>query len=134
MALRRRLCGGTPHLERRRSMKPRNGSTKWLALAAVGVGMIGATATAAGALHEHHRGMWKQHVSARIDEALDAAAATPAQRSAIRVARDRMFVALEATHQDHQRGQAPPGLRPGAQRRAGLLQALALFEADQLDG
>ncbi len=65
-----------------------------------------------------HAGMMRRMVSAALDEALDQANVTPAQRSAIHASRDRAFAAVAADRPD---------------RRAHRDQVLALFESDQLD-
>jgi Spy/CpxP family protein refolding chaperone len=62
--------------------------------------------------------MMKRMVSAALDEALDQAAATAEQRSAIHASRDRAFAALEAQRPD---------------RHAHREQVLALFEGDRID-
>ena len=63
-------------------------------------------------------GMMKRMISAALDEAIDQAAVTPDQRTAIYASRDRAFAALDAQRVD-----------PHAQRD----RVLALFEADQID-
>ena len=68
--------------------------------------------------HGRHGWMMKRMVSAALDEALDQARVTPAQRTAVHASRDRAFAALEANAPD---------------RTAHREQVLALFEADQID-
>jgi periplasmic protein CpxP/Spy len=68
--------------------------------------------------HGMHGRIMRRMVSAALDEALDQASVTPPQRAAIYASRDRAFAAVEAQHPD-----------PRAQRE----QALALFEAEQID-
>jgi len=60
----------------------------------------------------------KRFVTSMIDDALDAAQVTPAQRTTIYEARDRAFAAVEAHRND---------------RRTRMEQGLALFEGDRLD-
>ncbi|MGH7302502.1 MAG: periplasmic heavy metal sensor [Candidatus Rokuibacteriota bacterium] len=79
--------------------------------------LIGAGAVAVGAHAGRHHVM-KRFVSSMIDDALDAAQVTPAQRPTIHQARDRAFAAVETHRKD---------------RRMRLEQGLALFEADRLD-
>jgi Spy/CpxP family protein refolding chaperone len=62
--------------------------------------------------------MMKRVVAAAIDDALDQASVTPAQRTAIHAARDRVFAAFEQQHQA---------------RGARMDDLLRLFEADQID-
>jgi Spy/CpxP family protein refolding chaperone len=87
-------------------------------IAAAGV----ATTLLAGAVvvgaHGGRHGVMKRFVSSMIDDALEAAQVTPAQRTTIHQARDRAFAAVEAHRKDR-------GLR--------LEQGLALFEGDRLD-
>src|SRR5262245_56921542 len=88
--------------------------------------LVGAVAAAviAGAAHAiagRHRGggSWmKAAVQAHIDEALDAAKATPAQRQAIAAARDHVFDTFAELHQD---------------RRTDFETALTLFSAEKID-
>ncbi len=68
---------------------------------------------------EHAAGGFLKHMaSQRIDAALDAAKVDEAQRATIHAARDRVFAAFEAGHQN-----------PGAR----IEEALALFGEDKLD-
>jgi Spy/CpxP family protein refolding chaperone len=60
----------------------------------------------------------KTMVERRIDDALDAAKATPEQRQAIAAARDHVFATFEETHGEHD---------------VDLERALSLLEADKLD-
>ena len=71
-----------------------------------------------GGPHGMHAGIMKRMVTAALDEALDQAAVTPEQRTAIYASRDRVFATLQAQRPDR-----------GAQRE----QVLALFEGDRLD-
>ena len=89
--------------------------------------LIGATiavATVVGArAYAHapggmHGSLMKRMVSAALDEALDQAAVTSQQRTAIYTSRDRAFAAFEANRPD---------------RMAQRDRVLALFEADHLD-
>jgi protein CpxP len=89
--------------------------------------LIGATIAVAGVVaaraYAHgpggmHAGMMKRMISAALDEALDQAAVTAQQRTAIYASRDRAFAALEANRPD---------------RMAQRDQVLALFEGDRLD-
>ena len=95
----------------------------WIGLAAVPVVAVltGAAAFTAWGHgpggHGRHGWMMKRMVSAALDEALDQAGVTPAQRTAVHASRDRAFAALEAD----------------TDRTAHREQILALFEADQID-
>jgi len=90
------------------------------------VGVLGATALAehAGGLGMHHqRGqMMRKHVAAFIEDALDAAKVTPAERAQVEAARDRAFAAIEKAHQGGK-----------GEHMAALNEAAALFEADKID-
>jgi hypothetical protein len=86
-----------------------------LAFIFLAVVALGATAIA-----RHRHQMMKEHISARIDDALEVAKATPAQRTSIYATRDQLFAALSATRANQERGPE-------------LDEALALFEADRLD-
>ena len=79
--------------------------------------LVGARAYAQGPGGKH-AGMMKRMVSAALDEALDQAAVSAQQRTAIYASRDRAFAALEANRPD---------------RIAQRDQVLALFEGDRLD-
>ena len=79
--------------------------------------LVGAGAVAVGA-HAGRGHMMKRFVSSMIDDALDAAQVTPAQRTTIHQARDRAFAAVETHRKD---------------RRIRLELGLALFEGDRLD-
>jgi Spy/CpxP family protein refolding chaperone len=88
-----------------------------VALAAVSLGAGGV------ALARHAGGGWgpermKAKVTERIDEALDVAKATPAQKTAVYAARDHVFATFEESHGDH---------------RAQMEKVLNLFEADKVD-
>jgi periplasmic protein CpxP/Spy len=75
--------------------------------------------TLAGArVYAQQHGHWKSRINARLDGALDAAKATPAQRQAILAARDHVFAAFEEGH---------------AARAGEMEEALRLFQADPLD-
>jgi Spy/CpxP family protein refolding chaperone len=87
-----------------------------LAVLAGGV-LTGAVALAFGGPPARH-GVMKRFVSATIDDALDQAKVTAAQRTAIHAARDRVFAAVEQHWQT---------------RGAGMEEALQLFVADQID-
>jgi len=91
--------------------------------ATVGVAaMVGARAyaQAPGGMHGGmmHAGIMKRVVSAALDEALDQAAVSAEQRTAIYASRDRAFAAVEANRPDR-----------STQRD----QVLALFESERLD-
>ena len=93
---------------------------RWLigSIAAVGLAVVGtASAVAVGGHHGRHA-LMKRFVSVAIDDALDAAKATPEQRARIRAATDRALAAVD-THM--------------ADRRARFGDVLAAFESDQLD-
>ena len=79
-----------------------------------------AAAGAVVAQERHHRGggFFRHHVNMRIEGALDAAKATPDQRVVIERARDKVFAAIEGSHQDKQ---------------AHMQKVMALFEADKID-
>jgi protein CpxP len=77
--------------------------------------LAGAVAVGAHAGRGH---VMKRFVSSMIDDALDAAQVTPAQRTTIHQARDRAFAAVEAHRKD---------------RRTRMEQGLALFEGDRID-
>src|SRR5689334_5022862 len=66
----------------------------------------------------HFGGFMRRHVNQRIEGALDAAKATAEQRATIEKARDRVFSALEGSHQG---------------RADHMKKVMALFEADQID-
>jgi len=85
--------------------------------AALSATLVGAGAVAVGAHGGRHYVM-KRVVASMIDDALDAAQVTPAQRATIHQARDRAFAAVETHRKD---------------RRVRLEQGLALFESDRLD-
>jgi Spy/CpxP family protein refolding chaperone len=89
----------------------------------IGIGLAALAAVALFGAHawaRHHGGphMFKTLVTAHIDEALEAAKATPPQKDAIHAAVDHVFAALKEGHQD---------------RAAEMEQALSLFQADKLD-
>src|SRR5437899_1723811 len=84
-------------------------------IAALAVALVAATALARG--HLHREAFLKSRVTAHIDEALDAAKASPTQRAAIVAASDRAFAALAANRPDG---------------RAHMEKAIALFESDHL--
>src|SRR6266404_2544092 len=93
-------------------------TTVFLMAAAIAVvGLVGVRAHAQGP-GGMHAGMMKRMISAALDEALDQAAVTAEQRTAIYASRDRVFAAFEANRPD---------------RRAQRDQVLALFEGDRLD-
>jgi Spy/CpxP family protein refolding chaperone len=100
-----------------------------IGVAAVVVGGLatGAAALAAGGAawahggpgpHGWRHGMMKRMVTAAIDDALDAAQATPEQRAAIQAAHGRVTKAVESHWQT---------------RQARMEELLALFEADAPD-
>src|SRR5262249_11827505 len=86
-------------------------------LAVVTAGLVTGVAAFAFA-HGARHSMMKRFVSSAIDDALDAAKVTAEQRTAVHPARDRVFAAFE----QHRRT-----------RTDRLAEALALFEADQVD-
>jgi hypothetical protein len=88
------------------------GRTKLALIAA----LVSVGALSAFAIHPH--GDRKAQIIAHIDEALDAAKATPAQRSAIDSARDHVFAAFGDLYRV---------------RRGEIDEALQLFQADRLD-
>lgn len=86
--------------------------------ALVGVVFGGARAFAHAAGRHHDPAAMKARVSAHIDEVLDAAHATDAQKAAIAAARDHVFAVMKEQHES---------------RRGEMAQALALFQQDKLD-
>jgi Spy/CpxP family protein refolding chaperone len=80
------------------------------------VGTAGAVAFGAGEGGGFRHRVMRRVASAMVDDALDAAQATPEQRARIHAARDRVFATLEAER---------------ANREAHLEAALRLFEADR---
>jgi Spy/CpxP family protein refolding chaperone len=88
-----------------------------VAIVVAGLAGLGATALAFGPRGWHH-GYFKAMVSEKIDGALDAAKATPAQRNLVQAARDHVFTTVEEGKKGH-----------GAE----IEHVLALFEADQVD-
>jgi Spy/CpxP family protein refolding chaperone len=84
-------------------------------------GALGLVAAGGAVAYGHGGGrhaIMKRMVVATIDDALDEAKVTPAQRSQIHQIRDRAFLAVEQAH---------------AGRKAHLEEGLRLFEADQVD-
>ena len=82
-------------------------------------GLVGARAYAQGpGPGGMHAGMMKRMITAALDEALDQAAVTPQQRTAIYASRDRAFAALATNRPD---------------RMAQRDQVLTLFQGDRLD-
>ncbi len=79
---------------------------------------VGAGAAALGAHGGGRHAIMRRVIAATIDDALDEASVTPEQRAAVHAARDRVFATVEAER---------------TSRRAHLEEALALFEADQVD-
>jgi periplasmic protein CpxP/Spy len=75
-------------------------------------------AQAQGGPLPRHGGMMKRMVSAALEEALDQAAVSEEQRTAIHASRDRAFAAMDAQRPD-----------PAAHRD----QVLALFQSDRID-
>ena len=99
------------------------------ALVALGAvaGLAALTLGASAYAHGPGRRAFMKHMLAeRLDGALDAAQATPAQRTAIRAAGERAFGAIGAFG----RG---AGLRQGPGQGADLERGLALFTADRFD-
>ena len=87
--------------------------------AASALSLLGVGAYAYGGHGFGHRGaIMRRIASAHIDEALDAARATPEQRQKVHAAKERVFQTLADTHRD---------------RGAHLDEALRLFTADRLD-
>ena len=91
----------------------------------IGVAMAGlaASVVAGAGVLAHGQGggrpaIMRRMVSAAIDEALDEAKVTPAQRQTIQAARDRVFATFDEAR---------------ASRRPRLEEGLALFEADRPD-
>jgi Spy/CpxP family protein refolding chaperone len=87
-------------------------------LVAAGLALVGAVSAVAGTGFSGRHGMMKRFVAVAIDDALDAAKATPEQRARIHAARDRALAAVE-THM--------------ADRGGRLDEVLSAFEADRLD-
>jgi Spy/CpxP family protein refolding chaperone len=88
-----------------------------MAAGALGLAAAGG-AVAYGAHGGGRHAFMKRMVVAAIDDALDEAKVTPAQRTQINQIRDRALAAVEQAH---------------AGRRAHLEEGLRLFEADQVD-
>ena len=88
------------------------------AMAVVALISVRAHAQGPGGPGGMHGGLMKRMISAALDEALDQAAVTTEQRTAIHASRDRAFAALETQRPDR-----------SAQRE----QVLAMFEGDRLD-
>ncbi|MSP59108.1 MAG: periplasmic heavy metal sensor [Myxococcales bacterium] len=113
--------GELARMTRRQPMTMKHSNLK-VGILAVALASVGAIAAVAHARGGHHPGrghaMFKQHLSSRIEEALGAVAATPAQRDAIHAARDRAFATVEEAH-----GERGPRIE----------RAVALFEADRVD-
>ena len=86
----------------------------WVAVGVIGTVVAGAAAFAAAHGRET---MMRRMAIAAIDGALDEAAATPEQRTAIHAARDRVFAAIE----EHRKG-----------KQTRMNDMLALFEGDRL--
>jgi Spy/CpxP family protein refolding chaperone len=101
-------------------MTRRNAKIGFVALLmAALIGGVALEHRAAHAWGKNHRAtIMKRVISAHIDEVLDEAKVTDAQRQTIYAARDRIFVAFENQHGTH---------------RAHMEDALQLFEADQVD-
>jgi Spy/CpxP family protein refolding chaperone len=93
-------------------------TTVVLIAAAIGVAALVAARAYAHGPGGMHAGIMKRMVSAALDEALDQAAVSAEQRTAIHGSRDRAFAAIEAQRPDR-----------SAQRE----HVLALFEGEQLD-
>src|SRR5262245_23634828 len=91
-----------------------------LKLGAIALALAGVLLATRAAWARHgrgfHRGMFRGMVGAHVDEALDAARATPAQRDAIHAARDHVFATMEESH-----------------RGRDFEKVLKLFEAERLD-
>ena len=87
-----------------------------LAAACVGGGVALANHGGGGGWHGPQR--MKARVSERIDDALDAARATPAQKTAVYAARDHVFATFEEGRGDH---------------HAQMEKALSLFVQDKVD-
>lgn len=82
------------------------------ALAMVGAGVAWAAA------HEHEGHGPLGHIQKRIDAALDAVKASPAQKQAVEAARDHVMATIEEVHKDS---------------RGAMKQALEIFAADRID-
>ena len=86
-------------------------------LAVAALAMAGAGVALAAHEHEGH-GPFGHHLQKRLDAALDAVKATPAQRSAIEAARDHVIATIQEVHKD---------------KRGAMKQAIELFAADRID-
>jgi Spy/CpxP family protein refolding chaperone len=84
-----------------------------------GLALAGAGVVAAHE-HEGHEGPWGHHMmmAKRLDKALDAVKATPAQKQAIEAARDHVIATIQEVHKD---------------KSGTMQQALDLFAADRID-
>jgi Spy/CpxP family protein refolding chaperone len=95
-------------------------SLKILVASAVATALVATAASAIARGHRRHHGggFMKAMMQAHIDQALDAAKATPAQREAIAAARDHVLETFGDARKD---------------KRADFEQALSLFAADKID-
>ena len=93
--------------------------SKILLAVVAGVALAGAGIVAAHE-HEGHEGPFGHHMmmAKRLDKALDAVKATPAQRQAIEAARDHVLATITEVHKD---------------KHGAMQQALSLFAADRID-
>ncbi|HEX4461755.1 MAG TPA: Spy/CpxP family protein refolding chaperone [Polyangia bacterium] len=103
-------------------MQPVNRFAKAKKLVIAAVAVVGAAVVCAGGValaSGHARGAFMQHLlNQKIDGALDAVNATPAQRTAILAARDHVVSTMQANQGAH---------------RAEMEQALTLWQADSFD-
>jgi periplasmic protein CpxP/Spy len=91
--------------------------SKILLAVVAGVALAGAGIVAAHE-HEGHEGFGHHMMFKRLDKALDAVKATPAQKQAIEAARDHVIATIQEVHKD---------------KRGAMQQALDLFAADHID-
>jgi Spy/CpxP family protein refolding chaperone len=89
-----------------------------LKISAVALAIAAAGAVVAQEHHHRGGGFFRHHVNMRIEGALDAAKATPDQRAVIERARDKVFAAVEGSHQG---------------REEHMQKVMQLFETDKID-
>lgn len=88
-----------------------------LVLAVAALAMAGAGVAMAAHEHEGHDG-FGHHMEKKLDAALDAVKASPAQKQAVEAARDHVLATIQEVHKD---------------KRGAMQQALDLFAADRID-
>jgi Spy/CpxP family protein refolding chaperone len=91
---------------------------RFLRVSIIALAVAGTAALALAHGGHHAGGFMRHHINMRIDGALEAAKATAQQRTTIERARDRVFAAIEKSHEG---------------RRQHMEKVMALFEADRID-